>query len=43
MKKKVIALDIDDVLIQFYDGITHYHNALYGTMLTRKELVTYHF
>ncbi len=43
MKKRVIALDIDDVLIHFYDGITRYHNALYGTTLTRKELTTYHF
>ena len=43
MKKKVIALDIDDVLIHFYNGIVCYHNALYGTAHKRGDMVTYQF
>lgn len=43
MKKRVIALDIDDVLIHFYNGIVRYHNALYGTAHKRGDMVTYQF
>jgi 5'(3')-deoxyribonucleotidase len=42
-KKPVIAVDIDDVLFPFVDGIAAYHNDLKGTTLTAKDFISYNF
>ncbi len=41
MKKKVIALDIDDVLIDFNNHLMHFHNARYATSYTRAEITSF--
>lgn len=41
--KPVIAVDIDDVLFPFVDGIAAYHNKLKGTALTAKDFISYNF
>lgn len=42
-QKPVIAVDIDDVLFPFVDGVADYHNALKGTRLTVGDFFTYNF
>lgn len=42
-QKPVIAVDIDDVLFPFVDGIAGYHNTLKGTQLTVADFYTYNF
>ena len=37
----VIGLDFDDVLVGFNDGLCVFHNAQYGTYLTREDFVCY--
>ncbi len=41
--RPVIAIDIDDVLFPFVDGIASYHNELKGTNLTVDDFVSYNF
>lgn len=43
MNKPVIAVDIDDVLFPFVDGIAAYHNNLKGTNLTVDDFFSYNF
>ena len=38
-----IGLDVDDVMIDFVDGIIEFHNDRYGTDLDRKNFTSYHF
>lgn len=42
-KRPVLAVDIDDVLFPFVDGIAAYHNELRGTNLTSRDFVSYNF
>jgi 5'(3')-deoxyribonucleotidase len=42
-QKPVIAVDIDDVLFPFVDGVAGYHNSLKGTTLTAADFFTYNF
>jgi len=39
--KQLIGLDLDDVIIDFNEGLMHYHNALYGTSYTRKDITSW--
>lgn len=39
--RPVIAVDIDDVLFPFVDGIASHHNALRGSRLTVQDFVTF--
>lgn len=41
MKKRVIALDIDDVLINFNESLRKFHNARYGTAYARKDIISF--
>lgn len=41
--KPVIAVDIDDVLFPFVDGVADYHNSLRGTTLSADDFFTYNF
>ena len=41
MKKKVIGLDLDDVLVDCNSALQSFHNARYGTRLTREDITTY--
>lgn len=41
--RPVIAVDIDDVLFPFVDGIADYHNDLKGTSLTTDDFFSYNF
>lgn len=41
MKKRVIALDIDDVLINFNESLRKFHNARYGTSYERIDIVSF--
>lgn len=43
MSRPVIAVDIDDVLFPFVDGIAEYHNTLKGTKLTAADFFSYNF
>lgn len=43
MSKLVIAVDIDDVLFPFIDGIAAYHNTPKGTQLTAEDFFSYNF
>lgn len=38
--RPVIAVDIDDVLFPFVDGIAEYHNAVKGTSLTASDFLS---
>lgn len=40
--RPVIAVDIDDVLFPFIEGLAEYHNGLKGTQLTADDFTTYH-
>lgn len=39
--RPVIAVDIDDVLFPFIEGLAEYHNDLKGTQLTADDFTTY--
>lgn len=41
-QKPVIAVDIDDVLFPFVEGVAEYHNNLKGTQLAVDDFTTYH-
>jgi len=41
MRKKIIGLDLDDVLMDFNTGLCVFHNAYYGTKLTREHITSY--
>lgn len=41
--RTVIAVDIDDVLFPFVDGIAEYHNSRKGTNLTVDDFFSYNF
>jgi 5'(3')-deoxyribonucleotidase len=41
--RPIIAVDIDDVLFPFVDGIAHHHNLIRGTNLTVHDFVTFDF
>ena len=41
--KPVIAVDIDDVVFPFVDGIAEYFNSIKGTTLSAKDFLSYHF
>lgn len=43
MTHPVIAIDIDDVLFPFVDGIAEYHNTIKGTNLTVDDFFSYSF
>ena len=38
-----IALDLDDVLLDFIPALVEFHNSTYGTSLTKKDFHPYHF
>ena len=39
---RVIGLDLDDVLMDFNTGLCAFHNAQYGTSLTREDITSYY-
>lgn len=39
--KKVIAIDFDDVLMEFNAGFLEFHNRVHGTTLTYSQLINY--
>ncbi|MCI0532606.1 hypothetical protein L0Y49_00110 [bacterium] len=41
MQKKIVGIDIDDVLFDFNTGLCEYHNDLYGTTLRREDIIDY--
>lgn len=41
MKKPIIAIDIDDVIFPFVNGIATYHNELKGTVLTEDDFFSF--
>jgi predicted methyltransferase len=43
MKKPIIAVDIDDVLVDHYEAVLAFHNARYGTTYTLQDYVTDHW
>lgn len=43
MKRLVIAVDIDDVLVDHYEAVLAFHNARYGTTHTLEDYVTDHW
>jgi len=38
-----IALDLDDVLLDFIPALATFHNKRYGTSLTKKDFHSYYF
>jgi 5'(3')-deoxyribonucleotidase len=38
-----IGIDLDEVLVDFLPALLKYHNATYGTSLTREDFFTYHY
>ncbi len=40
---KVIGIDLDEVLAEFVEGITIFHNERYGTSLSKKDYFSYDF
>ncbi len=38
----VIGLDFDDVLMEFNGALCLFHNAQYGTSLTRADITSHH-
>lgn len=43
MRKPVIAVDVDEVLSPYIDGLIHWHNREYGTALQVNDFHTYEF
>jgi 5'(3')-deoxyribonucleotidase len=43
MKRPLIAVDIDDVLVDHYEALLAFHNARYGTTHTLQDYVTDHW
>lgn len=43
MAKKIIAVDIDEVLSPYVDGLVYWHNAKYGTQLQFNDFSSYEF
>lgn len=43
MAKTVIAIDVDEVLSPFVEGLVAWHNAYYGTAYTLHDFITYNF
>jgi 5'(3')-deoxyribonucleotidase len=43
MSKKIIAVDVDEVLFPFIPEFTRYFNAIHGTEISQKDFVTYEF
>jgi len=39
----LIAIDLDEVLAEFIDSFIEFHNAVYGTNLTRNNFFSYKF
>ncbi len=39
---RLVGLDLDDVLIDFNSGLCIFHNARYGTSLTREDITSYY-
>lgn len=41
MERRLIGLDLDDVLMDFNAGLCDFHNTRYGTSLTKKDIISY--
>lgn len=41
MKRKIIGLDFDDVLVDFNESIRLFHNNIYGTSYEYKDVIKY--
>ncbi len=41
-KKKIIGIDLDDVLLDFNGALCIFHNVQYGTSLTREQIFSFH-
>ncbi|MBI3627948.1 MAG: hypothetical protein HY220_04385 [Candidatus Sungbacteria bacterium] len=40
-KQKIIGIDLDDVLLDFNGALCEFHNAIYGTSYSRKDILSY--
>src|SRR3989344_5769778 len=38
---RIIGVDMDEVIMSFHDGMCPFHNARYGTSLTREDIRVY--
>ncbi len=43
MAKTVIAVDIDEVLSPYVDGLVNWHNSMYGTSFQFDDFISYEF